>query len=57
MAEVTSGNVTVIVMDENERFYLKYLLEHCVLDGSDADERALDYTRELLDALDIEVTV
>ena len=57
MAEVTSGNVTVIVLDEYEVTYLKYLLERVVLTGSDADERALDYTSSLFDALDIELTV
>lgn len=57
MAEVTSGNVTVIVLDQYELVYLKYLLENVCLEGSDGDERALNHTQELLDALDVEITV
>lgn len=57
MAEVTSGNVTVIVLDQYEFVYLKYLLENVCLEGSDGDSRALDHTRDLLNALDVEITV
>ena len=57
MAEVTSGNVTVIVLDQYELVYLKYLLENVCLEGSDGDKRALDHTLELLNALDVEITV
>lgn len=44
MAEITSGDVTVIVLDQYETTYLKYLLERVVLTGSDDDARALDHT-------------
>lgn len=57
MAEVTSGDLTVIVLAENEVNALRYLLENVNLSGTDDDERALSNAYSLLDAIDVEVTV
>lgn len=57
MAEVTSGDLTVIVLAENEVNALRYLLENVNLSGTDDDERALSNAYSLLDAIDVEMTV
>lgn len=57
MAEVTSGDLTVIILAENEVNALRYLLENVNLSGTDDDERALSNAYSLLDAIDVEITV
>lgn len=57
MAEVTSGDLTVIVLAENEVNALRYLLENVNLSGTDDDENALSNAYSLLDAIDVEVIV
>ena len=57
MAEVTSGDLTVIVLNNSETKALAYLLESIALTGTDSDERALRECYGLLDALGVEVTV
>lgn len=57
MAEVTSGDLTVIILAENEVNALQYLLENVNLSGTDDDENALSNAYSLLDAIDVEITV
>ena len=57
MAEVTSGDLTVIVLAENEVNALRYLLENVNLSGTDDDENALSNAYSLLDAIDVDITV
>lgn len=57
MAEVTSGDLTVIVLAENEVNALRYLLENINLTGTEDDERALSNAYSLLDAIDVEIVV
>lgn len=57
MAEVTSGDLTVIVLNRGEAEALAYLLESISLSGTDSDERALREVYDVLDALNVEVTV
>ena len=57
MAEVTSGDLTVIVLNNSETKALAYLLESIALTGTDSDERALRECYDVLDALGVEVTV
>ena len=57
MAEVTSGNVTVMVMDDNETDALRQLLGKVVMTGTHEDESLLWQCRDILESLDIELTV
>jgi len=57
MAEITSGDLTVIVLNKDEVNALVYLLESVTLYGTNDDDRALRAAYGLLDALGVEVTV